>query len=100
MKIRELVSNNVLVLSPRFTEQESRRNVCSIFWRRRTISIVLERHHLDSIDNADALIVCDPEGYVGASALIEVVMQMWVKNNFAQKPEEFMLNTLPAEVGL
>lgn len=62
----------------------------------------LERHHLDSIEKCDALIICDPEGYVGASALIEIgyAQALGKKIVFAEKPKEFMLNTLPAEFGL
>jgi len=62
----------------------------------------LERHHLSSIANSDALIVCDPEGYVGASALIEIgfANALGKRIIFTEKPEEFMLNTLPADVNL
>lgn len=104
LKIRtELVSNNVLVLSPRFTEPKNPGETFVVFSGEEGQSpLSLERHHLDSIDNADALIVCDPEGYVGASALIEIgyANELGKRIIFAQKPEEFMLNTLPAEVGL
>lgn len=62
----------------------------------------LERHHLKSISESDALIVCDPEGHVGASALIEIGFANAAGKRviFTEKPEEFMLNTSPAEVGL
>ena len=63
---------------------------------------MLERHHLDSIQKSDALIVCDPEGYVGASALIEIgyANALGKRIIFTEKPQEFMLNTLPHEIGL
>lgn len=62
----------------------------------------LERHHLHSIKESDTLIVCDPEGYVVASTLIEIgyAQALGKRIIFVEKPEEFMLNTLPAEIGL
>jgi hypothetical protein len=32
----------------------------------------LERRHLDAIQKADALYVCNPEGYLGASSILEL----------------------------
>jgi len=57
---------------------------------------------LKSIINSDALIVCDPDGYAGASTLIEIGFASMLGKRiiFLEKPEEFMLNVFPAETGL
>lgn len=91
------------VLSPRFTEPKNPGEKFVVFTGEEGLSpLELERHHLSSISKSDALIVCDPEGYVGASALIEIGFANAIgkKVVFVEKPEEFMLNTLPAEIGL
>lgn len=91
------------VLSPRFTEPKNSGEKFVVFTGEEGLSpLELERHHLSSISKSDALIVCDPEGYVGASALIEIGFANAIgkKVVFVEKPEEFMLNTLPAEIGL
>mgnify|MGYP001327143769 CR=1 FL=1 len=91
------------VLSPRFTEPKNPGEKFVVFTGEEGLSpLELERHHLSSISKSDALIVCDPDGYVGASALIEVgfAQSLGKRIIFTEKPEEFMLNTLPAEVGL
>lgn len=98
-----LVKNGVEVLSPRFVEPKNPGDEFVVFSGEEGMSpLELERHHLDSIDKSDTLIVCDPEGYVGASALIEIgyAQKLGKKIIFVEKPEEFMLNTLPAEIGL
>lgn len=104
LKIRkELVDNGVEVLSPRFTEPKNPGEEFVVFsGEEGMLPLELERHHLDAIDQSDAVIICDPEGYVGASALIEIGYAQAIGKRiiFAEKPEEFMLNTLPAEVGL
>ncbi|HWA52342.1 MAG TPA: hypothetical protein VG895_04800 [Patescibacteria group bacterium] len=104
LKIRkELVENNVEVLSPRFTEPKNPGEEFVVFsGEEKMTPLELERHHLDSIEKSDALIICDPEGYVGASALIEIgyAQSLGKRVIFAEKPEEFMLNTLPAEFDL
>lgn len=91
------------VLSPRFTEPKNPGEKFVVFTGEEGLGpLELERHHLSSISKSDALIVCDPEGYVGASALIEIGFANAIgkKVVFVEKPEEFMLNTLPAEIGL
>lgn len=62
----------------------------------------LERHHLNSISKSDALIVCDPECYVGASTLLEIGFANAIDKRiiFVEKPKEFILNTLPMEIGI
>ena len=91
------------VLSPRFTEPKNPGEKFVVFAREEGLSpLELERHHLDSISKSDALIVCDPKGYVGASALLDIGLANAIGKRviFVEKPEEFMLNTLPAEIGL
>jgi len=104
LKIKEkLEAQGTKVLSPRFTEPKNPGERFVVFTGEEGLSpLELERHHLKSISESDALIVCDPEGYVGASALLEIgfANAMGKRIIFAEKPEEFMLNTLPAEVGL
>lgn len=98
-----LLENNIDVLSPRFTEPKNPGEEFVVFGGEENMSpLQLERHHLHSIANSDALIVCDPDGYVGASALIEIgyANSLGKRIIFTEKPEEFMLNTLPAEIGL
>lgn len=104
LKVRkQLVEQGTEVLSPRFTEPKNPGEEFVVFSGEEDMSpLELERHHLHSIEQCDALIVCDPEGYVGASALIEIgyAHALGKRIIFVEKPEEFMLNTLPAEVGL
>lgn len=104
LKIRkQLVEKGIEVLSPRFTEPKNPGEEFVVFGGEEGLSpLDLERHHLKSIEECDALIVCDPEGYVGASALIEIgcAHSLGKRVIFVEKPEEFMLNTLPSEVGL
>lgn len=91
------------ILSPRFTEPKNPGEKFVIFTGEEGLSpLELERHHLKSISESDVLIVCDPEGYIGASALIEIgfANSLGKRIIFMEKPEEFILNTLPAEVGL
>ncbi len=104
LKIRkQLVEKGVEVLSPRFTEPKNPGKEFVVFSGEEGLTpLQLERYHLDSISRSDALIVCDPDGYVGASALIEIgyANSLGKRVIFTEKPEEFMLNTLPSEVGL
>lgn len=100
---KQLVENGTEVLSPRFTEPKNPGEEFVVFSGEEGMSpLELERHHLRSIEECDALIVCDPDGYVGASALIEIgyAQSLGKRIIFVEKPEEFMLNTLPAEIGL
>lgn len=104
LKIKErLEAQGTKVLSSRFTEPKNPGEKFVVFTGEEGLSpLELERHHLKSISESDALIVCDPEGYVGASALLEIGFTNAVGKRiiFVEKPEEFMLNALPAEVGL
>jgi hypothetical protein len=104
LKVRnQLIGNNVEVLSPRFTDPKNPGEEFVVFAGEEGCSpLQLERRHLNAIDKSDALIVCDPDGYVGASAMLEIGYSHSSGKRiiFVEKPEEFMLNTLPAEVGL
>ena len=100
---KELENNGVHILSPRFEEPKNPGEEFVIFTGEENLSpLELERYHLDSIENSDALIVCDPNGYVGASALLEIgyAHSLGKRIIFTEKPEEFILNQLPHEVGL
>jgi nucleoside 2-deoxyribosyltransferase len=100
---RDLEKQGVQVLSPRFVTPKNPGDEFVVFdGEDGKTPLQLERHPLDSIDSSDALIVCNPGGYVGASAMIEVGYAHSVGKHtiFVEKPEEFMLNTLPADVGI
>jgi len=100
---KELEEYGTEILNPKFTEPKNPGEKFVVFAGEEGLNpLELERHHLDSISKSDALIVCDPEGYVGASALIEIGFANAIGKRiiFVEKPEEFMLNTLPAEIGL
>ena len=100
---KELETQGTKVLSPRFTEPKNPGEKFVVFAGEENMTpLELENHHLKSIARSDALIVCDPDGYVGSSALIEIgfANSMGKRIIFLEKPKEFMLNTLPAEVGL
>jgi len=100
---RHLVSQNIKVLSPRFIEPKNPNHEFVIFEGEENMTpLELERHHLRAILDSDALIVCNPEGYVGASAMLEIGFSHSHGKRiiFTEVPEEFMLNTLPAEIGL
>lgn len=104
LKVRkQFIDKNIQVLSPRFTEPENPGEEFVVFTGEAGLTpLELERHHLDSINKSDALIVCDPQGYVGASSLIEIGYAQSINKRivFTEKPEEFMLNTLPSEIGI
>lgn len=98
-----LTRQNIQVLSPRFTEPKNPGDEFVVFeGEENATPIELERYHLNAITKSDALIVCNPNGYVGASSMIEIgyAQSLGKRIIYVQKPEEFMLNTLPAEIGL
>ncbi|MGF7228646.1 MAG: hypothetical protein ACQR33_01545 [Candidatus Saccharibacteria bacterium] len=100
---KRLATNGTDILSPRFEEPKNPGQEFVVFDGEENMSpLELERYHLDMIDRSDALIVCSPDGYVGASALLEIgyAQSLGKRIIFTEKPEEFMLNTLPAEIGL
>lgn len=100
---KQLTARNIDVLSPRFDEPKNPGQEFVVFEGEEGLSpLELERHHLNMIESCDALIVCDPDGYVGASALIEIgyAQALGKRIIFTEQPKEFMLQTLPAEIGL
>jgi mazG nucleotide pyrophosphohydrolase len=100
---KTLSKRGVEILSPRFEEPKNPGEEFVIFSGEEGMPpLELERYHLNMIDNCDALIVCSAGGYVGASALIEIGYAQAIGKRiiFTEKPEEFMLQTLPAEFGL
>lgn len=103
LKVKKVLeSKGVKVLSPRFTEPKNPGEEFVVFGGEENSSpLELERYHLNSIEKSDALIVCNPGGYVGASAMIEIghAQQSGKRIIFLEQPEEFLLNTLPSEVG-
>jgi len=106
----ELAQKGVEILSPRFTEPKNPGEEFVVFEGEEGESpLVSKRHHISSIEQADTLIVVDPKGYkgiergyVGASSLIEIGYAHALRKKvvFTETPDEFMLNTLPAQFGL
>jgi len=95
---KQLTGKGVHILSPRFEEPKNPSEDFVVFDGEKGMApLELERYHLSMIDRADA-----PGGYVGTSSLIEIgYAQAHDKRIiFTDKPTEFMLNTLPAEIGL
>ena len=100
---KQLSTQNIQVLSPRFDEPKNPGQEFVIFEGEEGLSpLELKRHHLDMIGESDALIVCVSDGYVGASALIEIgyAQALGKRIIFTERPSEFMLQTLPSEIGL
>lgn len=100
---RYLEANRIHIVSPRFEEPKNPGEEFVVFAGEEGMSpLELERYHLEAIQRSDALIVCNPKGYVGASAMIEIGYANALNKRiiFIEEPEEFMLNTLPAEIGL
>lgn len=90
------------ILSPKFHTLKNPWEEFVIFeWEEGKSPLELERNHLKMIEDSDALIVCNQDWYVWASALIEIwyANALWKRIIFTEKPEEFMLQTLPSEVG-
>ncbi len=100
---KELERRGVKVLSPRFVKPKNPGEEFVVFSGEESLTpLELERYHLNSIVNSDALIICDPEGYVGASVLLEIgfAQALGKRIVFVERPQEFILNNLPAEFGL
>lgn len=98
-----LESKGTQVLSPRFSKPRNPGESFVIFAGEEQFSpLELERYHLQCLTQSDALVVCNPNGYVGASTFIEIGCAHTLDKRiiFTERPKEFMLQTLPAEVGL
>lgn len=100
---KNLENKKINVLSPRFVKPKNPGELFVTFdGEENQTPIQLEEYHLKSIGQSDALVVCNPSGYVGASALFEVGYAH-AKNKkiiFTEKPGEFLLNYIPHQVGL
>lgn len=100
---KQLEAKGINVLSPRFKHPKNPHDEFVVFDGEEGLSpLELERYHLDKIEKCDALIVCAPDGYVGASAMLEIgyAQALGKRIIFSEKPSEFMLNTMPSEVGI
>ena len=100
---KQLNRKNIEVVSPHFDKPKNPGQEFVIFEGQEELSpLELERHHLNMIELCDALVVCSYNGYVGASTLIEIgyAQALGKRIIFTEKPTEFILQTLPAEVGL
>ena len=100
---QNLLENGVKVLSPRYdTIKNPGADFIEFEGEENMSPIELVRYHLNMIDNSDALIICDKGGYVGVSTLMEIGYAHGVGKRiiFTEKPEEYMLQIMPAEIGL
>ncbi|MEM5828517.1 MAG: hypothetical protein QW197_03410 [Candidatus Aenigmatarchaeota archaeon] len=100
---KKLEEKGVKVLSPRFSEPKNPGEEFVIFKGEENLSpLELERYHLNSIASSDALIVCNPDGYVDAHSILEIgfALALGKRIIFTEKPKEFILNNIPAEIGL
>lgn len=99
----ELEKENTHILSPRYKNPINKGEEFIVFDEEEGMSLLeIERYHLNSIDECDALIVCNPGGYVGASVQMEIGFA-FAKNKriiFTEKPSEKILTTMPLEIGL
>ena len=100
---QNLLENGVKVLSPRYdTIKNPGADFIEFEGEENMSPLEIMRYHLSMIDSSDALIVCDVDGYVGASALMEIGYAHGIGKRiiFTEKPEEYSLQIMPAEIGL
>lgn len=100
---RDLENKKIEILSPKFDIPKNPWEEFVVFhWEEWKSALELERNHLNLIEKSDTLIVCNKDWYVWASTLIEIwfANKIWKKIIFAEKPNEFMLQTLPSEIWL
>lgn len=104
LKIKHKLENHgAIILSPRFSKPKNPGEEFVVFDGEEGMSpLDLENYHLSSIEKSDVLVICNKDGYVGSSALIEIGYAQKLNKRiiFTEYPEEFMLGTLPAEFGL
>ena len=99
----KLIEKKIEILSPRFDTPKNPGAEFVIFNGEESMTpLELERFHLKKINECDAIIICNKNGYVGASSLIEIGYAVALRKRiiFTEKPEEFLLRILPAEIGL
>lgn len=92
--INTLESNGITVLSPKISQIINPKDEFVVF--EHDISDdprILEDNHLHAIDQADALFVYNPNGYVGLSAALEIgyAISLGIPIYFKEKPEDFTL---------
>ena len=100
---QNLLENGVKVLSPRYDTIKNPGADFIEFEGEESMSpLEIMRYHLSMIGGSDALIVCDVDGYVGASTLMEIGYAHGIGKRiiFTEKPEEYILQIMPAEIGL
>ena len=100
---QNLLENGVKVLSPRYdTIKNPGADFIEFEGEENMSPLEIMRYHLSMIGSSDALIVCDVDGYVGASTLMEIGYAHGVGKRiiFTEKPEEYSLQIMPAEIGL
>ena len=100
---QNLLENGVKVLSPRYdTIKNPGADFIEFEGEENMSPLEIMRYHLSMIGSSDALIVCDVDGYVGASTLMEIGYAHGIGKRiiFTEKPEEYMLQIMPAEIGL
>ena len=100
---QNLLENGVKVLSPRYdTIKNPGADFIEFEGEENMSPLEIMRYHLSMIGSSDALIVCDVDGYVGASTLMEIGYAHGVGKRiiFTEKSEEYMLQIMPAEIGL
>ena len=100
---QNLLENGVKVLSPRYdTIKNPGADFIEFEGEENMSPLEIMRYHLSMIDSSDALIVCDVDGYVGASTLMEIGYAHGIGKRiiFTEKPEEYSLQIMPAEIGL
>ena len=100
---QNLLENGVKVLSPRYdTIKNPGADFIEFEGEENMSPLEIMRYHLSMIGSSDALIVCDVDGYVGASTLMEIGYAHGIDKRiiFTEKPEEYSLQIVPAEIGL
>ena len=100
---QNLLENGVKVLSPRYdTIKNPGADLIEFEGEENMSPLEIMRYHLSMIGSSDALIVCDVDGYVGASTLMEIGYAHGIGKRiiFTEKPEEYSLQIMPAEIGL
>lgn len=66
------------------------------------ISLQQERQQLNALVKSDAFIVCNPNGQVSSSTLFEIgfAQSFGKRIIFTEKPQDHILQVLPAEIGI
>ncbi len=102
---RLFTERGIEVCSPRFNKLVSRHDEFVYFEEQAESGLTpleIEIDHMHCIDQSDALIVCNPGGYVGISVSMEVgyAHARNIPIYFMEKPSDIVLNIIPASIGL